>query len=84
MRRMTSGVTTFVPVYCMSVGLNNVGQLGINSNTDALAPTAILSPTGITAWAQVSAGGSHTCGIASTRSAMCWGACWDYERWRGL
>ena len=64
-----------MPVYCMGVGGNEYGQLGINSTTSALVPSAVFNPAGVTAWTQVSAGGIHTCGITSNGSAMyCWGA----------
>ena len=58
--------------YCW--GRNKDGQLGNgNTGTDANVPTAIS--TGIvTAWAQLSTGQQHTCGIeASTNAGYCWG-----------
>jgi alpha-tubulin suppressor-like RCC1 family protein len=76
MLHLTNEGTTCVPVYCMGVGGNGYGQLGINSTTSALVPSAVFNPAGVTAWTQVSAGYYQTCGIASSGSAIyCWGAC---------
>ena len=66
----------------LHAGINENGQLGINSTASTAWPTAVLTPSGGTAgynpiaWAKLSAGLSHTCGIInSTGSLWCWGAC---------
>ena len=62
----------------LHAGINENGQLGINSTASTAWPTAVLVPAGVIAWAQVSAGLSHTCGLASlasNASLWCWGAC---------
>ena len=51
-------------------GSNNQGQLGDNSTTQRLIPTAI---NGGGSWKQVAAGNSHTCAIKSDDSLHCWG-----------
>jgi hypothetical protein len=68
----------------LGVGNNTFGQLGTGGTLNALAPIATVIPYTVTAWAQVSAGYYQTCGIASTGSAMCWGACRECRGWRGL
>ena len=51
-------------------GFNTSGQLGDNSMTDRLIPTAI---NGGVSWKQVSVGGDHSCGIKSDDTLYCWG-----------
>lgn len=57
--------------YCW--GYNDKGQLGDGSNSNKNVPTALDASSGVTAWSQISAGGSSSCGIASDASAYCWG-----------
>ena len=71
-------------MYCMGVGFNGQDQLGIRSAVYVRVPTAVFSPTGVTAWTQVSAGERHTCGITSNGSVMCWGAYQEHEGLRFL
>ena len=54
------------------------GRLGISGATANVAvPTAVTAPGGVSAWAAVSAGTSHTCGIAANGTdagkLFCWG-----------
>ncbi len=59
--------------YCW--GLNSQGQLGDNSLTQRLVPVAV-NTAGVLAGKtikQLSAGGEHTCAIASDDLAYCWG-----------
>ncbi len=55
-------------MYCW--GLNRFGQLGDGTTTDRHAPVAVLG--GLT-FTTVSAGRDHTCGLASSGIAYCWG-----------
>jgi alpha-tubulin suppressor-like RCC1 family protein len=57
-------------LYCW--GENAYGQLG-NGNQTADQQTPSLVQGGITDWASVSAGGSHTCGIRQGGQLLCWG-----------
>jgi len=53
-------------------GENGSGQLGIGSSgADQKTPTRLGADTD---WAQVSAGGAHTCGLKSEQSLWCWGS----------
>lgn len=41
-------------------------------------PTAVTAPAGVSSWTVVSAGGTHTCGIANTGKLYCFGEfCYD-------
>ena len=66
----TCGVTTDGAIYCW--GFNGRGQLGDGTHTDRFVPTLVQGPAGVTFQA-VSAGGQHTCAVASTGDAYCWG-----------
>lgn len=57
-------------VYCWGQGTS--GQLGNGSSNTQYAPVLVSNQAGVTAIA-VSAGGSHTCAIASA-AAYCWGS----------
>lgn len=53
-------------------GNNGNGQVGDNSTTQRLVPTAI---SGGGTWKQVAAGGNHSCGIYINNSSIhCWGS----------
>lgn len=65
----TCGVTTSGTAYCW--GWDFYGQLGNGSATDdQLRPAAV---SGGLAFASVSAGSEHTCGVTATGAAYCWG-----------
>ncbi|MGZ9108866.1 MAG: RCC1 domain-containing protein [Micavibrio sp.] len=51
-------------------GNNSDGQLGDNTTTRRLVPTAV---SGGGTWLQVSAGGLHSCGIKTDSTLWCWG-----------
>jgi alpha-tubulin suppressor-like RCC1 family protein len=55
-------------LYCW--GANSRGQLGDGSLTQRLSPVLVL---GGLRFLQVSAGGSHACGVTTTFSVYCWG-----------
>ena len=57
--------------YCWGYGAD--GQLGNGSNTQQNLPTAITIPTGVSSWESFSLGIIHSCGIADTGQAYCWG-----------
>jgi alpha-tubulin suppressor-like RCC1 family protein len=75
----TCGVTTLGQAYCW--GSSAVGQLGVGSATDgscASTPSGIpfcAAPVRVAdqAFAAVSAGFDHTCGLTATGRAFCWG-----------
>jgi alpha-tubulin suppressor-like RCC1 family protein len=66
----TCGVTTGGIGYCW--GANAFGQLGNGNTTDQSRPTLV---SGGHVWAQITAGGHHTCGITPGAAATvyCWG-----------
>ena len=69
----TCAIASDDKAYCW--GYNSFRQLGNNSTADSSVPVAV-STTGVLAGKtikQISAGGSHTCAIASDNKAYCWG-----------
>ncbi len=62
------GLTTTGATYCW--GTNYMGQLGIGSRVNHLAPIAV-APT--LTFSTISAGTAHTCGVTTEGSAYCWG-----------
>lgn len=75
----TCGVTTSGLTYCW--GLNSRGQLGSTAATEtcanglvcSTAPLLVNAPPGVQ-FTTVSAGADHSCAIATTGAAYCWGA----------
>lgn len=66
----TCGLTAAAEVLCW--GLNVDGQLGTGSNEDAPVPTPV--PVEIDRdFTAVSAGGLHTCALATDGDTFCWG-----------
>ncbi len=61
-------VHTFGPAHCW--GLNTSGQLGNGTTTGSQYNTPTI---GGVSFKTVTAGGKHTCGIATTGTAYCWG-----------
>jgi alpha-tubulin suppressor-like RCC1 family protein len=66
----TCGLGDDARAYCW--GLNGDGRLGTGDIGDRSRPAAVKAPTGVT-FTQLSAGGSHTCGLGSDSRAYCWG-----------
>ncbi len=77
--RHTCGVTNQSVAYCW--GSNDRGQLGDNTTMDRHMPTPVAGPDGgpPLVVAAISAGGSHTCAVATTGSLYCWGFNGDGE-----
>jgi alpha-tubulin suppressor-like RCC1 family protein len=69
----TCGLTSTGAAYCWGSGNN--GQLGNGSTNGSNVPVAVVAPTGgsVLTFSSISAGSSHTCGIATTGAAYCWG-----------
>jgi alpha-tubulin suppressor-like RCC1 family protein len=65
----TCGVTTSDEAYCW--GYDNVGQLG-NDPVRARRDRPVLVAGGHR-FRLVAAGSNHTCGVTTTKSALCWG-----------
>ena len=53
-------------------GMNNYGQLGDNSTTNAKSPTFVHMPNGSKA-TKISSGSAHTCATIDNGSLYCWG-----------
>jgi alpha-tubulin suppressor-like RCC1 family protein len=68
----TCALTSTGAGYCW--GRNVSGQLGNNSQTDSYTPVAVSLPPGVTGFANLAAGMNHTCALASTGAAYCWGS----------
>src|SRR5213593_1262657 len=71
-RLHTCGVTPAGTAYCW--GSNSVGQLGDGTMIDRSSPVPVPPPTGVS-FDAVTAGYSHTCGLATVAGAApyCWG-----------
>lgn len=55
-------------------GANGFGQLGAGSAAvRSSAPLAVTMPAGVTGFTKLFAGEYHTCGVANTGAAYCWG-----------
>lgn len=68
------GLTGEGKAYCW--GTNHRGQLGDGTTTNRGAPTPVAPEWGSTTpltFAQISAGGAHTCGVVPTGWVYCWG-----------
>ncbi|MFL2966544.1 MAG: hypothetical protein ACJZ5D_02480 [Candidatus Thalassarchaeaceae archaeon] len=53
-------------------GLNEQGQLGDGTTTNSTTPVSVSMPSGLGV-AEISAGGKHTCAVATNASVYCWG-----------
>ena len=71
---MTERMPCSLRVPWISAGLNGYGQLGDNTTTNQRAPVAVADPGN---FAQVSAGGGHTCAVRSNGRLACWGEAWQ-------
>ena len=67
----TCAITTTGKAYCW--GANPHGQLGNNSTTNSLTPVAVQMPAGVS-FQSIAADYFHTCALATTGHAYCWGA----------
>lgn len=67
--RHTCGIVADGTAYCW--GDNTFGQLGVGSR-GGFVDTPVLVSTGLK-FSAISAGGDHTCGIATSGAAFCWG-----------
>ncbi|HEY8795081.1 MAG TPA: hypothetical protein VIM15_09075, partial [Gemmatimonadaceae bacterium] len=67
----TCGLATGNVALCW--GSASAGQLGTGSAIGSTSPVAVAVPSGVT-FAVVSAGATHTCALATTGAAFCWGA----------
>ncbi len=63
------GVTATGAGYCW--GQNTSGQVGDDSQSQRLTPTAV---SGGVVWKQIDVGSTTTCGIGSDGAAYCWGS----------
>ncbi len=66
----TCGLSDAGAAYCW--GFNIAGQLGDSTTTDRLTPVLANPPTGVT-FVAVHAGGRHSCALATSGAAYCWG-----------
>ena len=65
----TCALTASDAAYCW--GENSGGQVGDNSVTDRLSPTAVFGGLSFTT---LDSGFRHTCGLATTGALYCWGS----------
>jgi len=68
----TCAVRTDSTAWCW--GDKGSGRLGDDSNTDQLVPAAVSTESGLTTVTKITAGDHHTCAIAVTGAAWCWGS----------
>ena len=66
----TCGLSSTGIVYCW--GDNSWGQVGDGTTTGRLSPTAAARPEGVT-FTQIAVGDHHTCALAASGAAYCWG-----------
>ena len=66
----TCALTAGGKAYCW--GVNSQGRLGNNSTADSRIPAAVQMPAGVS-FQSITAGGNHTCALATTGKAYCWG-----------
>ena len=67
--------------YSSCAGSNSDGQLGDNTVDSRLYPTAIDTSCTVSAWKQLIAGNSYSCGIASNDVGYCWGRFLLFMKW---
>jgi alpha-tubulin suppressor-like RCC1 family protein len=69
----TCTLATTGDTYCW--GRNSAGQLGNGTQTEASQPVLVSDPaSGPVTFVSVSAGGVHTCALASNGQVFCWGS----------
>jgi alpha-tubulin suppressor-like RCC1 family protein len=66
---------TLGKAYCWGRNYDGPGQLGDNSQTSRLQPTAVYTAGVLSGKTMISISGSdfHTCAVDSTKKAYCWG-----------
>ncbi len=70
------GITTAGVAYCWGEGYQ--GQLGNNNAGAAFAtPQAVLAAGPDSVFLNIAGGASHSCGITTQRTMLCWGANWS-------
>lgn len=68
----TCGIRSDGTAWCW--GSNQVGELGTSTNDGTTTPDPVPAQVGTaTAWAQLSAGHDHTCGVRTDDTLWCWG-----------
>ncbi len=67
----TCALTGAGVAYCWGSG--GFGQLGNNNQADALTAVAVILPQGVSGFTSLAADGNHTCALASSGAAFCWG-----------
>ena len=72
-REHACALTATGTAYCWGRAYD--GRLGDGGTTDRLAPVAVTMPGGVT-FTSLAAGVHHSCGLATTGAAYCWGANW--------
>ena len=71
--RITCGRAESHNVYCWGDGLSIPTPEIDLGGAEAANPTLVMGPSGRIAFAQITAGDVHACGIASDGAAWCWG-----------
>lgn len=66
----TCGIRNTNVAYCW--GNNGTGQLGDNTQSSSSTPVAVYS-NDVSAWASISAGYLHACGVSTAGAVWCWG-----------
>jgi hypothetical protein len=80
--RHSCAITTTGTLFCW--GENGSGQLGLVGPQHRAVPTVVTNREGeVLEFEQVTAGGSHGCGISAEGDAMCWGSDADGQQGTG-
>lgn len=58
--------------YCWGIGAN--GRLGTGNTANQTTPSLVQKPLGVSSFTMLALGSKHSCGIADTGDAYCWGA----------
>lgn len=67
----TCGRTSSGAWFCW--GNNEYGQLGNNSKQNSPTPEGLLVPNGVSGFASLAMGATHTCGLTDAGTPYCWG-----------
>ncbi len=69
----TCGITSTGTAWCW--GSNHWGELGNGSNSlTSPTPAAVTLPAGVSGFARLALGFSHSCALTATSAVYCWGA----------